>query len=729
MPFIEVEGVAFRVSMPKTSLQQKAYPSASAFDMQVAADDLGGGAFGQTALLPRVGQEPLVVGQDASAGEGGALPAASGWGPLPVVALEDVKDPQLRDRLAHLGERGSAVSSAFESVASQASAVSSVFDTPSSASADSAVVGSAFDVASPPTVQVASAFGPATDVSLGSVAGSQDVSLQTGSLPVVAAAVDGVSGLQQAAYPSASGPRTAHLPKVRLGGSLRGSKRPSRVRSSLKSFVSTDQSLTKPMRGVARLAQRPFSVAAAHRADYVREKEEAREVLNFSLRLSETMFHYGADTVDVDSAIVAVCAAYGLDDVEIDITNQSVIINYVSDIDEVDDRTRAISLTAEAQQVEGKERFSHTVMRVVRSWSENYAALDDIYKLIHEITAEGLPRHRAERRLHRINTAKKPYSPMVIMLANMMAAFSLVVALGGSFAAGLVGGIVFLAIHFVNSLISKLKMPSFFNMAAGAGVVTFAALYISDESSVFSQVGFQVSAPHIVAAGLIMLLPTARLVSTVQDALNGFPLTAAGKFVSTGMSFLGIVVGLASAVAALSVLSVSELDITETRFVGAPPLIAYVFFMLASVSFAVTTHARWRDLLWMVLIASCGFVVYQVYTLTFGAGAGRANTAFAALVIGLMSTYLAYRLHSPASIFYVPALTFLLPGLSVFRGLYLFTVEANTATGVPGMVSAIAIIVSMASGVVLGSYLMQYVIQRYLSPAPVGSEAKEKRDR
>lgn len=143
----------------------------------------------------------------------------------------------------------------------------------------------------------------------------------------------------------------------------------------------------------------------------MREKEEAREVLNFSLRLAETMFHYGADTVDVDSAIVAVCAAYGLDDVEIDITNQSVIINYVSDIDEVDDRTRAINLSEPEDTAPGKERFSHTVMRVVRSWSENYAALDDIYKLINDITAGGLPRHRAERRLHKINTAKSPTRP------------------------------------------------------------------------------------------------------------------------------------------------------------------------------------------------------------------------------------------------------------------------------------------------------------------------------
>ncbi|WP_421084373.1 threonine/serine exporter family protein [Rothia nasimurium] len=661
------------MSKSSTPLQHKAYPSASAFDVASAAPDTGpASAFGDTVLLPRAEAESHQgIGQD------GPPPAAAGS------LARGQEDP---------------------------------FGTPAQSSPFGASL--VQDVPAPaPSVAEAAAspFGAAPAAQPGLEPEPLVSQLPVIDRPRPARGEPGPSaseetGLQQAAYPSAGGPSTVTLPSApRQGG-----KRPSRVRSSLKSFVSSDQSLTQPMRGIARLAQRPFNIAAT-RADYVREKEAAREVLNFSLRLAETMFHYGADTVDVDSAIVAVCAAYGLDDVEIDITNQSVIINYVSGLDEVDDQTRAINLSGESSP--GKERFSHTVMRVVRSWSENYAALDDIYKLINDITAGGLPRHRAERRLHKINTAKKPYSPMIIMLANIVAAFSLVLALGGSVSAGIVGGLVFLAIHFVNSLISRLKMPGFFTMAAGAGVVTFAAIYISDDSSIFSQVGFHVSAPHIVAAGLIMLLPTARLVSTVQDALNGFPLTAAGKFVSTGMSFLGIVVGLASAVAVLSVLAISELDITETRFVGAHPITAYLGFLVASLAFAVTSQARTKTLLWITVITTAGFWVHQGYSLAFGAGAGRANTAFAALIIGLMSTFLAYKLHSPASIFYVPALTFLLPGLSVFRGLYLFTVEANSAAGVPGMISAIAIILSMASGVVLGSYLMQYVIQHYLSPA------------
>ena len=52
----------------------------------------------------------------------------------------------------------------------------------------------------------------------------------------------------------------------------------------------------------------------------------------------------------------------------------------------------------------------------------------------------------------------------------------------------------------------------------------------------------------------------------MQDAINGFPVTAAGRFVSTGMSFLGLVVGIATAVSAINIFNGPTLDIEQLRF-------------------------------------------------------------------------------------------------------------------------------------------------------------------
>ncbi|MGH1978010.1 threonine/serine exporter family protein [Rothia sp. L_38] len=106
-----------------------------------------------------------------------------------------------------------------------------------------------------------------------------------------------------------------------------------------RSFAQPQQALTVPIRGLARVAQRQVAqVALARYRQRIRQKEETHEILAFALRLAETMFHYGADAADVDTAVVTVCAMYGIHDVEVDITYQSIVINYVSEFDEAAER-------------------------------------------------------------------------------------------------------------------------------------------------------------------------------------------------------------------------------------------------------------------------------------------------------------------------------------------------------------------------------------------------------
>ena len=73
-----------------------------------------------------------------------------------------------------------------------------------------------------------------------------------------------------------------------------------------------------------------------------------------------------------------------------------------------------------------------------------------------------------------------------------------------------------------------------------------------------------------------------------------------------------------------------------------------------------------------------------------------------------MATVLAAWHRVPQLVVAIPALTFLLPGLSIFRGLYTVTVETESyGPGIVGLVNAMATIVALASGVVLGKYLMR----------------------
>ncbi|MBF0808799.1 hypothetical protein E4U03_09330 [Rothia nasimurium] len=129
------------------------------------------------------------------------------------------------------------------------------------------------------------------------------------------------------------------------------------------------------------------------------------------------MFHYGADAADVDAAVMTVCAMYGIHDVEVDITYQSSVINYVSEFDEVAERGQL----SEAGGL-GVEKLGLTLVRVVRSTSENYLALHQLYRLVHDIAQGSVSRGRAERRLAQVNAQKKPYSPAVLLAWNLLMA-------------------------------------------------------------------------------------------------------------------------------------------------------------------------------------------------------------------------------------------------------------------------------------------------------------------
>ena len=489
----------------------------------------------------------------------------------------------------------------------------------------------------------------------------------------------------------------------------------------LRSFVRTEEAAPAAPRGAQRIAQRQFvptirSDEHERREAFRREKEYARDTLNFTLRLAEAMFHYGADAMDVDSAIIAVSSAYGLDSVEVDITNQSVTINYTSDPD-IYMESRIAKRNANAD-----ERFTHTLVRVVRSSTENYEALSEVYGLIYKITRGGMTLEIADLKLSQITHRPKPFPPLVVWAANLACAGTLTAALGASFATALSAVIIFIPVYLLIQWLSSIGIPAFFRMAASAGLMTFLAIWLGGEGSILSVLqrqGEPISAPLVVAAGMIMFLPTPRLVGAVQDAINGFPVTAAGRFVSTGMSFLGLVVGIATAVSAINIFNGPTLDIEQLRFEPTTPLAASFFFLVAIATFAITLQTKLVKVGWLMVITGCGLAAYYGYELLAGPSAGRGPTACAAVVIGALSTYFAYRLHVPQAIFSIPAITFLLPGLSFFRGMYLLTVETDVILGMQNMITAVSIVVAMASGVALGNYTMQYALQHFTTPRNV----------
>ena len=329
---------------------------------------------------------------------------------------------------------------------------------------------------------------------------------------------------------SANRPHTDGLPKTQP-------LRPSQVRQNVNAkrmlmrLVQGDSPPTAPMNIVDRLAGSPY---ANPTIQVVGVDASARKTIDFALHLAEVMFRYGAGALEVETSMIAVTAALGLKNVEVDITNQSVAINYAP-----------------------KDQTPITLLRVVRSWTNNYAGLAQVHQLVTDIVAGGVGRDEAVRRLNEIIRSAKPFPRWMVTMAFGIFAAVFVGVLGGGIGASAVAFGSNILISLLSRQLARWRTADFFNTMACAFLVTFIALMLR-------WAGVEIAPSIVVAGGILLLLPTGRLVSSVQDAINGFPVTAAGRFLSTLLTFGAIVAGIGVAVVVGTLMGSAVLDVTQT---------------------------------------------------------------------------------------------------------------------------------------------------------------------
>jgi hypothetical protein len=136
----------------------------------------------------------------------------------------------------------------------------------------------------------------------------------------------------------------------------------------LRRLVQGENPPTAPMSIVDRLAGSPYANPMIQVGGV---DASARKTIDFALHLAESMFRYGAGALEVETSIIAITAALGLKNIEVDITNQSVAINYAP-----------------------KDQTPITLLRVVRSWTNNYAGLAKVHQLVTDIVSGGVGRER-----------------------------------------------------------------------------------------------------------------------------------------------------------------------------------------------------------------------------------------------------------------------------------------------------------------------------------------------
>lgn len=443
----------------------------------------------------------------------------------------------------------------------------------------------------------------------------------------------------------------------------------------LRRLVQGENPPTAPMSIVDRLAGSPYANPMIQVGGV---DASARKTIDFALHLAESMFRYGAGALEVETSIIAVTAALGLKHIEVDITNQSVAINYAP-----------------------KDQPPISLLRVVRSWTNNYAGLSQVHQLVTEIVAGGVGRDEAVRRLEEITRSAKPFPRWMVTVAFGIFSAAFVGVLGGGPGASAIAFVSNLLVSLLARQLGRWRTPDFFVTAACSFLVTFIALLLWRFGPL---VGIQIAPAIVVVGGILLLLPTGRLVSSVQDAINGFPVTAAGRFLSTMLTFGALVAGIAVGFVVGDMTGMEQIDVTETFPPAYDLWVVVILIAIAVLMIGITEQTGWTLLL---PTAAVGVVGYLVLIGGSALGIGpRFAPALAAVVIGLLARVVALRMGAPQLVVAVPAALILLPGLTIFRSMYVLTIEeSEILLGAGGMLNAGAIVMGVAAGIVLGDTL------------------------
>ncbi|WP_461635934.1 threonine/serine exporter family protein [Glutamicibacter soli] len=400
----------------------------------------------------------------------------------------------------------------------------------------------------------------------------------------------------------------------------------------------------------------------------------ARRTLEFALDLGETLIRYGAGALEVETSIIAVTAALGLSYLDVDITNQSLHLNYSP-----------------------PDAESYSILRVVRSSTANYAGLVLVHQLVSDIIAGGVSRSESAKRLKAIMRKPKPFPRWIVASGNAVFAAAFVLFIGGSWLGALVAMGSSSIVSQIGRYGARWRVPAFFTIAASTFVVTGIAL-----------VSYELHAPIdpalVVSGGILLLLPSGRFVSALQDAINGFPVTSVGRLFSAGLTYTAIVSGISTALVISSVLGWDSVDVHQIDKIAYPAWLLVILVAVAIIAGAVTEQSSVKLLLPTAGIAVGGYLI-QMLCEYIGLGV-RATPAVVATVIGFAARFAADKLHSPQLVIAAPAVMFLLPGLMIFRAMYSIVFDSSDmSSGLVEMFNAFAIMLSIAGGVVFGDTL------------------------
>lgn len=416
-------------------------------------------------------------------------------------------------------------------------------------------------------------------------------------------------------------------------------------------------------------------------------QRQAREVIDLALRVGEAMLATGASAADTVATVLRLSQAYGVGSVHVDITYTSITVSIHRGLDE----------------------DPLSVMRVVSGRAPDYTRLEAVQRHIERIIDSAGPGgptmdvSAARRRLQKLLDSPHPYRRWVVTLGSSIMAVGVVMLFGVGPFMWAVAAVSTALVDRVQRALYRVGVAAFFTQAVSAAVpALFALLLFRFGDVILPDVTFTPSV--VVISGIVVLLAGLGVLGAAQDAVDGYYVTAGARGLEVMMMTLGIAVGVAVVIGFGRSLGVS-MEASAVVSLAGSPLLSTVGAMLIALGFCLNTYAGVRTIVISVLISALSWMVFASL-LALGVAAAMA-TAIAATVVGALA-YVAYRRMQVAeSAVATAAIVALLPGLSVYRSIYLLM--QNSAATMPQamvwLVVAVSTGVALAAGLAMGGFL------------------------
>ncbi|NED99366.1 threonine/serine ThrE exporter family protein [Phytoactinopolyspora halotolerans] len=406
--------------------------------------------------------------------------------------------------------------------------------------------------------------------------------------------------------------------------------------------------------------------------------EVERSVLDLVLRTGEALITTGAPVADTTAALLRLAAGFGVTACQIDIT----FISITASIDRDDDPI--------------------TKVRVINVRTADYSRLADLMELVDAAGKGQLDLAEAHTRLDEIVESPHPYRRWVVTLAMGTMAAGVAILLNGSWLVALIAGVTTTIIDRTLRWLRHEGLPYMFQQAIGAAIATIVALFLHWGRNEFGWSDSLVTPSLVVAAGIVVLLAGLSLVGAAEDAISGYPLTAAARSFEVVLYTAGIVIGVGFMLDIGQRMGV-PLRIADHSTLSTPLVVQMLAGGVIAGAWGLASYSRTRTVLFA---AAVGMVAAGVFLLFRDIGLGPSTSSFiAAMVVGLLASGVAERFGAPSLAVSVCGITPLLPGLLIYQAMFT-TVDADDLFGGASMLlNAIAVGLSLAAGVTLGEFL------------------------